>query len=97
MSVRASLHRKDFVAQLLAVLMYTGATPQRPKIKLTESLLVPDVEAITPKIGLWPERYCTSDGQPKNAAFAGRTTATNLPGFADSQTGLVAGMTGLES
>jgi EAL domain-containing protein (putative c-di-GMP-specific phosphodiesterase class I) len=38
------LHQADFVDQVLAVLARTGASPQRLKLELTESLLVSNVE-----------------------------------------------------
>ena len=43
-------HQSDFVAQVLAVLVRTGAKPQRLKLELTESLLVQDVEGIISKM-----------------------------------------------
>ncbi len=38
------IHHGDFVAQVLSVLEETGASPDRLKLELTESLLVDDVE-----------------------------------------------------
>jgi diguanylate cyclase (GGDEF)-like protein/PAS domain S-box-containing protein len=40
----------DFVEQVLAVLDYTGANPQKLKLELTESLLLDDVEDIIAKM-----------------------------------------------
>jgi len=43
-------HHKDFVDQVQAVLDHTGASPQRLKLELTESLLVDDVEGVIAKM-----------------------------------------------
>ena len=43
-------HHRDFVAQVLAALEYTGANPQRLKLELTESMLVANVEDIIAKM-----------------------------------------------
>ncbi|MDP2826550.1 MAG: EAL domain-containing protein [Sulfuritalea sp.] len=43
-------HHRDFVNQVLAILERTGASPQRLKLELTESLLVHDVEGIIVKM-----------------------------------------------
>ena len=43
-------HHKDFVDQVLAVLEQTGASPQRLKLELTESLMVDDVEDVITKM-----------------------------------------------
>ncbi len=43
-------HHRDFVAQVLAVLEYTGANPQRLKLELTESMLVTNVEDVIAKM-----------------------------------------------
>ena len=40
----------DFVQQVLKILAYTGANPQRLKLELTESLLVSDVEDVIAKM-----------------------------------------------
>jgi diguanylate cyclase (GGDEF)-like protein/PAS domain S-box-containing protein len=49
-------HHKDFVASVLATLARTGATPQRLKLELTESLLVTDVEGVIAKMRALRER-----------------------------------------
>jgi diguanylate cyclase (GGDEF)-like protein/PAS domain S-box-containing protein len=43
-------HHRDFVDQVLSVLERTGATPQKLKLELTESLLVDDVEETIAKM-----------------------------------------------
>ncbi len=43
-------HQDDFVDQVLAVLVRTGANPRRLKLELTESLLVLDLEGIIGKM-----------------------------------------------
>ena len=40
----------DFVDQVLAILMRTGANPQRLKLELTESLLIDDIEDVIAKM-----------------------------------------------
>ncbi len=40
----------DFVAQVLAILMATGASPHKLKLELTESLLLDNVEDMVPKM-----------------------------------------------
>ena len=43
-------HHRDFVDQVLAVLVHTGANPNLLKLELTESLLVNDVEDVIVKM-----------------------------------------------
>jgi EAL domain-containing protein (putative c-di-GMP-specific phosphodiesterase class I) len=43
-------YQEDFVTQVQATLVRTGANPQRLKLELTESLLVTDVESIIIKM-----------------------------------------------
>jgi diguanylate cyclase (GGDEF)-like protein/PAS domain S-box-containing protein len=43
-------HHKDFVDQVLAILDFTGANPQRLKLELTESLLVSNIEDVIAKM-----------------------------------------------
>jgi EAL domain-containing protein (putative c-di-GMP-specific phosphodiesterase class I) len=43
-------HQKEFVSQVLDVLLQTGANPKRLKLELTESMLVQDVEDIIAKM-----------------------------------------------
>ena len=49
------IHRRDFVAQVLAVLEYTGANPQRLKLELTESMLLMNVEDVIAKMNALKE------------------------------------------
>jgi diguanylate cyclase (GGDEF)-like protein/PAS domain S-box-containing protein len=44
------LHQADFVAQVMAVLKATGASPHALKLELTESLLLDDIEEIISKM-----------------------------------------------
>jgi diguanylate cyclase (GGDEF)-like protein len=44
------LHQADFVAQVMAVLKATGASPHALKLELTESLLLDDIEEIILKM-----------------------------------------------
>jgi diguanylate cyclase (GGDEF)-like protein len=48
-------HHRDFVAQVLAVLEYTGANPQRLKLELTESMLLANVEDVIAKMSALKE------------------------------------------
>ncbi len=43
-------HQSDFVDQVLAVLVRTGANPQRLKLELTESMLVTNIEDVIAKM-----------------------------------------------
>ncbi|OGV76686.1 MAG: hypothetical protein A3I83_02885 [Methylotenera sp. RIFCSPLOWO2_02_FULL_45_14] len=45
-------HQPDFVEQVLEVLDYTGANPNRLKLELTESLLVENVDTVIEKMTL---------------------------------------------
>lgn len=44
------IHHRDFVAQVLTTLEYTGANPRRLKLELTESMLVMNVEDVIAKM-----------------------------------------------
>ena len=44
------LHRPDFIEQVLSALADTGASPQRLKLEITESLLVNDIEGTIAKM-----------------------------------------------
>ena len=48
-------HHRDFVAQVLAVLEFTGANPHRLKLELTESMLVTNVEDVITKMNALKE------------------------------------------